>query len=93
MLDKSVAERRHEIGPVQFKKALSGGAFRGTKTFKNRSAYLTLRGILIWQYGRDMLAGMEAEARAQRLQTSAQSGSRARDADGWWSVEERERFQ
>ena len=95
MLENSGAERRHEIGRVQFKKALSGGgkAFRGTKAFENRSAYLTLRGLLIWQYGRDMLGEMEAEARAQHLQTPAQSGSRKRGADGWKSVEQREHFQ
>jgi hypothetical protein len=46
MLENSGAERRHEIRRVQFKKALSGGgrAFRGTKAFENRSAYLTLPG-------------------------------------------------
>ena len=77
----------HEIGRVQFKKALSGGgkAYRGTQAFENRSAYLTLRGILIWQYGRDILAGMEAGARAQRLQTPPQAGSRTRPSvrRGW----------
>jgi hypothetical protein len=98
MLENSGAERRHEIGRVQFKKALSGGAgegkaFRGTKAFENRSAYLTLRGLLIWQYGRDMLAEMEAEARAHLLQKSAQSRSRTKGADGWKSVQERDRFE
>jgi hypothetical protein len=88
MLENSGAERRHEIGRVQFKKALSGGgkAYRGTKAFENRSAYLTLRGLPIWQYGRDMLAEMEAEARAQRLQGRPQAQSRKRARDGWSSA-------
>ena len=88
MLENSGAERRHEIGRVQFKKALSGGgkAYRGTQAFENRSAYLTLRGLLIWQYGRDMLAEMEAEARAQRLQGRPQAQSRKRARDGWSSA-------
>jgi hypothetical protein len=88
MLENSGAERRHEIGRVQFKKALSGGgkAYRGTKAFENRSAYLTLRGLLIWQYGRDMLAEMEAEARAKRLQGPPQAHSRTRAGDGWSSA-------
>ena len=88
MLENSGAERRHEIGRVQFKKALSGGgkAYRGTQAFENRSAYLTLRGLLIWQYGRDMLAEMEAEARAQRLQGRPQAQSRKRAGDGWSSA-------
>ena len=88
MLENSGAERRHEIGRVQFKKALSGGgkAYRGTQAFENRSAYLTLRGLLIWQYGRDMLAEMEAEARAKRLQGPPQAQSRTRAGDGWSSA-------
>ena len=35
MLENSGAERRHEIGRVQFKKALRGGgkAYRGTREY------------------------------------------------------------
>jgi hypothetical protein len=95
MLENSGAERRHEIGRVQFKKSLSGGgkAYRGTQAFENRSAYLTLRGLLIWQYGRDMLADFECEARAKAMQSPSQSGSRKRDADGWSNPAERDRLQ
>ena len=95
MLENSGAERRHEIGRVQFKKALSGGgkAYRGTREYENRSAYLTLRGLLIWQYGRDMLAEMEAEARASRLRSYAQPAAKTRDADGWTSAAQRNRLQ
>ena len=58
MLENSGAERRHQIGKLHFRKSLGGG---GTLYFamtgaENRSAYLTLRGLLIWQYGRDLLA-------------------------------------
>ena len=92
MLENSGAERRHEIGRVQFKKALSGGgkAYRGTREFENRSAYLTLRGLLIWQYGRDMLAEMEAEARCQGMKKLGEPAPRDRAADGWKSFEQRE---
>lgn len=58
MLENSGAERRHQIGKLHFRKSLGGG---GTLYFaltgaENRSAYLTLRGLLIWQYGRDLLS-------------------------------------
>jgi hypothetical protein len=96
MLENSGAERRHEIGRVQFKKALSGGgkAFRGTREYENRSAYLTLRGLLIWQYGRDMLAEMEAGARVQDMLEPGQwAGGKGRGDDGWSSAERRDRMQ
>ena len=83
MLENSGAERRHEIGRVMFKKSLSGGgkAYRGMRLLENRSAYLTLRGILIWQYGRDMLASMAAQA---ILQGKDQEESyRGRNYSGW----------
>jgi hypothetical protein len=92
MLENSGAERRHEIGRVQFKKALSGGgkAYRGTREFENRSAYLTLRGLLIWQYGRDKLAEMESLFRAQIIERQAKPASRTRTADGWANAERRD---
>ena len=62
MLEYSGAEWRHEIGRVQLKKALSDGGDHGTLEYKKRSAYLTLRWHLIWQYGSNMLAEMDAEA-------------------------------
>ena len=65
MLENSGAERRHQIGKVQFRKSLGGGGslyFELTGT-ENRTAYLTLRGLLIWQYGRDFLAYFLAEER------------------------------
>ncbi len=89
------AERRHKIGRVQFKKALSGGgkAYLGTREYENRSAYLTLRWLLISQYGREMLAEMEATARAKRFRENAESGTRTRDADGWTNLAQRDRLR
>ena len=58
MLENSGAERRHQIGKLHFRKSLGGGGTRyaGMTAHQNRSAYLTLRGVLIWQYGRDLVA-------------------------------------
>ena len=88
MLENSGAERRHEIGRVMFKKSLSGGgkAYKGMKLCENRSAYLTLRGILIWQYGRDYLASLAAQQAVEAaLQGKAGSNSacRTRAGCGW----------
>ena len=35
------------------------------KPSENRSAYLTLRGLLIWQYGPDLIAAMVAQGHRQ----------------------------
>jgi hypothetical protein len=58
MLENSGAERRHQIGKVHFRKSLAGGGkmYSGMASNENRTAYLTLRGVHIWQYGRDLLA-------------------------------------
>jgi hypothetical protein len=96
MLENSGAKQRHEIRRVQFKIALSGRgkAHSGTREYENRCAYPTLRGLLIRQYGINMLAEMEAEARAQGMQKPAQAGSRKRDADhGWQNPALRDRLQ
>jgi len=88
MLENSGAERRHEIGRVMFKKSLSGGgkAYHGMRVCENRSAYLTLRGILIWQYGRDMLAALAAQKRLEE-ELEAKAGKRrtgrSRFESGW----------
>ncbi len=95
MLENSGADQRHEIGRVQFKKALSGGckAYRGAREYENRSAYLTLRWLLIRQYGSDMLAEMEAEAQASHLLSYAQAGAKTRDADGWTNSAQLDRLR
>jgi hypothetical protein len=85
MLENSGAERRHEIGRVQFKKSLSGGgkAYQGMKAKDNRSAYLTLRGLLIWQYGRDFVALQAAIAEFERLRRGPLKADRSRAGNGW----------
>jgi len=89
MLENSGAERRHEIGRVQFKKSLSGGGkvYQGMKASENRSAYLTLRGLLIWQYGRDYLALQAAIADFERRRRGELKADRTRTGDGWALVE------
>jgi hypothetical protein len=58
MLENSGAERRHQIGKVHFRKSLAGGGkqYTGMASHENRTAFLTLRGVLIWSFGRDLLA-------------------------------------
>jgi uncharacterized membrane protein len=58
MLENSGAERRHQIGKVHFRKSLAGGGkqYLGMASHENRTAFLTMRGVLIWQFGRDLLA-------------------------------------
>ena len=57
MLENSGAERRHQIGKLQFRKSLCGGGLLYFMACAgNKCAYLTLPGLLIWQYGRVMLA-------------------------------------
>ena len=91
MLENSGAERRHEIGRVQFKKSLSGGGkvYKGMKANENRSAYLTLRGLLIWQYGRDYLAlqAAIAEFERRRRPEGELKADRTRAGSGWDHVE------
>ena len=70
MLENSGAERRHQIGKVHFRKSLAGGGkqYSGMASHENRTAFLTLRGVLIWQFGRDLLAQEIAwRIRDQRL--------------------------
>jgi hypothetical protein len=95
MLENSKPKQRHEIGRVQFKKVLScgGKAYCGTREYENRSAYLTLRGLLIWQYASDMLAEREAEARARDIRKPTQAGSKTRDTDCWIKAVERDRLR
>jgi hypothetical protein len=91
MLENSGAERRHEVGRVQFKKSLSGGgkAYMGMKASENRSAYLTLRGLLIWQYGRDYLAFEAARAEYEALRSGPPKADRTRGGSGWDDVQDK----
>jgi hypothetical protein len=60
MMSNSGAERRHEYGLRAFKRSLCGGCWAKTNQEiadkRNLSAYLTLREILVWQYGADLLS-------------------------------------
>lgn len=83
MMENSGAERRHQIGKVMFIKSLGGGgqlyfAMSGTEA---RSAYLTFRGELMWQYGRDLLAYLLAQEKSE-----AANGQDGKRALGWDSV-------
>ena len=82
MLENSGAERRHQIGKLHFRKSLGTG---GTLYFamtgaENRSAYLTLRGLLIWQYGRDLLAYYLV---LDKEDSAASAASGAKRIHGW----------
>ena len=60
MMANSGAERRHEYGRRAAKKAMTGGCWRAKvpkyKQMENIFSYLTLREILIWQHGTDLVS-------------------------------------
>ena len=60
MMANSGAERRHEYGRRAAKKAMTGGCWRAKvpkyKEMENIFSYLTLREILIWQHGTDLVS-------------------------------------
>ena len=75
MMANSGAERRHEYGRRAAKKAVAGGCWR-TKVpalaeTKNLLAFLTLREILIWQHGTDLVS----HERALRQAMGAKRGA------------------
>jgi hypothetical protein len=97
MLENSGAERRHTIGKLQFRRTLcqavcsgrpvetNSAMYQGALACENRTAYYTLRGTLIWQFGTDRitweLAVLKKQARAaggQRYQVD-----RTRQESGW----------
>ena len=86
MLENSGAERRHQIGKVHFRKSLAGGGkqYSGMASHENRTAFLTIRGTLIWQVGRDLLA-QEIASEEQRP-ASAKVSCRSRQACGYGNV-------
>lgn len=93
MLENSGVERRHQIGKLQFKKALGncsaasrkpGGMFNNMQNFENRAVYYTIRGVNIWQFGTDMLTYALATIRAmQEKFKGVIIGNRRRDGRGW----------
>jgi hypothetical protein len=83
MLENSGAERRHQIGKVHFRKSLAGGGkqYSGMASNENRTAFLTMRGVLIWQLGRDLLA-LEI-AKEQQKPAPDKISCRGRSASGY----------
>ena len=72
MMSNSGAERRHEYGRRAFRRSLCGGCWAKydpeLANKANMSAYLTLREILIWQYGSDLLSHEKARRAASPTQ-------------------------
>jgi hypothetical protein len=68
MMANSGAERRHEYGRRAAKKALIGGCWRSKipklSNMRNLLAYLTLKEILIWQHGSDLVSHERARRAA-----------------------------
>jgi hypothetical protein len=68
MMSNSGVERRHEYGRRAAKKALAGGCWKQKvpelADRENLFAYLTLKEILIWQYGTDLVSRQYAERAA-----------------------------
>jgi len=60
MMSNSGAERRHEYGRRAAKKAVAGGCWRAKVPAlaekQNWMAYLTLKEIMIWQHGTDLVS-------------------------------------
>jgi hypothetical protein len=83
MLENSGAERRHQIGKVHFRKSLAGGGklYSGMASHENRTAFLTLRGVLIWQFGRDLLA--QSIAKEEQGPAISSESCRSRGACGY----------
>jgi hypothetical protein len=69
MMSNSGAERRHEYGRRAFRRSLCGGCWAKhdaeLANKANMSAFLTLREILIWQYGSDLLSHEKARLAAE----------------------------
>jgi hypothetical protein len=68
MMSNSGAERRHEYGRRAFRRSLCGGCWakhdQELANKANMSAFLTLREILIWQYGSDLVSHEKARRAA-----------------------------
>ena len=68
MMSNSGAERLHEYGRSAFRRLLCGGCWakydQDLANKANMSAFLTLREILIWQYGSDLVSHEKARRAA-----------------------------
>jgi hypothetical protein len=82
MMSNSGAERRHEYGRRAFRRSLCGGCWakhdQELANKANMSAFLTLREILIWQYGSDLLSHEKAR-RAAALPVDASASESGTD--------------
>jgi hypothetical protein len=97
MMSNSGAERRHEYGRRAFRRSLCGGCWAKhdpeLANKANMSAFLTLREILIWQYGSDLLGHEKARRAAASLEEAQRAASPRHDepeagADGLLSRQE-----
>jgi len=86
MMSNSGAERRHEYGRRAFRRSLCGGCWAKhdpeLANKKNMSAFLTLREILIWQYGSDLLSHEKARRAAASLEEDRRAADSAGGPDG-----------
>jgi len=84
MMSNSGAERRHEYGRRAAKKAVAGGCWKakvpGLAEKENVLAYLTLKEILIWQHGTDLVSHELALRKAAGADGGARRGVRSRRA-------------
>jgi hypothetical protein len=84
MMANSGAERRHEYGRRAAKKALIGGCWRSKipklANMRNLLAYLTLKEILIWQHGSDLVSHERARRAAGGNSTGPVESRRAVEA-------------
>jgi hypothetical protein len=95
MLENSGAERRHAIGKLQYRRSLCQAScvkgasldamYKGALACENRTAYYTLRGTLIWEFGTDMITWEIAEAKKQANEVAEKryKATRKRDGSGW----------
>lgn len=102
MVENSGAERRHQIGKRQYLKSvgLVSGAnqrfkmYQNLGGYENRTAYFTLRGILIWQFGTDMLAHEMARRKLIMAQHAGEPmRDRTRAGSGWNFSESKKHFE
>ena len=87
MMSNSGAERRHEYGRRAFRRSLCGGCWakydQDLANKANMSAFLTLREILIWQYGSDLVSHEKARrAAAPPADASASESGAGPVSDG-----------
>jgi hypothetical protein len=84
MMSNSGVERRHEYGRRAAKKAMTGACWRKTSSAlagkANLFAYLTLKEVLIWQCGTDIVSHSIALKASQQPDSEPRKGGRAADS-------------